>query len=125
MNFTFLQAHELCGSMPLDIESIIESIEMLDRELEEFKRQAKDGHLRAKPDETVGFFPNVGISPTERHIILPTQIDRSDWLIAPVLHRIIPKERKLTNNFHSPCCSSARQDNEKETIFPTTTIWFK
>jgi hypothetical protein len=42
--------------MPLDIESIIESIEMLDRGLEDIKRQARDGHLRAKPDETVGFF---------------------------------------------------------------------
>ena len=42
--------------MPLDIESIIESIEMLDRELQETKRQAKDGHLRAKPDETVIIF---------------------------------------------------------------------
>ncbi|CAF4070720.1 unnamed protein product [Rotaria sp. Silwood2] len=47
------RAQELCGSMPLDIESIVESIEMLDRELEEIKRQAKDGHLKAKPDETV------------------------------------------------------------------------
>ena len=90
--------------MPLDIESIIESIEMLDRELEEFKRQAKDGHLRAKPDETVGFFPNVGISPIERRILLPTEIHRSDWLIATVFHRIIPKEHKKTNNFYSPCC---------------------
>jgi hypothetical protein len=39
--------------MPLDVESIVESIEMLDRELEEIKRQAKDGHLRPKSDETV------------------------------------------------------------------------
>jgi len=49
----FFQAQELCGSMPLDVESIVESIEMLDRELEEIKRQAKDGHLRPKSDETV------------------------------------------------------------------------
>jgi hypothetical protein len=42
--------------MPLDIESIVESIEMLDRELQETKRQAKDGHLRAKPDETAIIF---------------------------------------------------------------------
>lgn len=41
--------------MPLDVESIVESIEILDRELDEIKRQAKDGHLRAKPDETVSF----------------------------------------------------------------------
>jgi hypothetical protein len=54
--FGCFQAQELCGSTPLDIESTIESIEMLDRELEEIKRQAKDGHLRAKPDETVIFF---------------------------------------------------------------------
>jgi talin len=47
------RAQELCGTMPLDIESIIESIEMLDRELEEIKRQAKDGHLKAKHDETI------------------------------------------------------------------------
>ncbi|CAF0858226.1 unnamed protein product [Rotaria sordida] len=47
------RAQELCGSMPLDIESIVESIEMLEKELEELKRQAKDGHLRAKPDETI------------------------------------------------------------------------
>ncbi|CAF4735686.1 unnamed protein product [Rotaria sp. Silwood1] len=47
------RAQELCGSMPLDIESIVESIEMLDRELEEIKRQAKEGHLKAKSDETV------------------------------------------------------------------------
>jgi len=39
--------------MPLDVESIVESIEMLDRELEEIKRQAKDGHLKPKSDETV------------------------------------------------------------------------
>ena len=47
------RAQELCGTMPLDIESIVESIEILDRELEEIRRQAKDGHLKAKPDETI------------------------------------------------------------------------
>jgi len=47
------RAQELCGSMPLDIESIVESIDMLDRELEEIKRQAKDGHLKTKHDETL------------------------------------------------------------------------
>lgn len=44
--------------MPLDVESIVESIEILDRELDEIRRQAKDGHLRAKPDETVS--PTLG-----------------------------------------------------------------
>jgi talin len=47
------RAQELCGTTPLDIESIVESIEILDRELEEIRRQAKDGHLKAKPDETI------------------------------------------------------------------------
>jgi hypothetical protein len=33
--------------------SIIESIELFDKELNDIKRQANDGYLRIKPDETV------------------------------------------------------------------------
>ncbi|CAF0901956.1 unnamed protein product [Adineta ricciae] len=47
------RAQELCGTVPLDVDSVVESIEMLDKELHEVKRQAKDGHLRAKADETI------------------------------------------------------------------------
>ena len=39
--------------MPLDIESIVEAIEMLDHELDEIRREVKDGHVKVKPDETV------------------------------------------------------------------------
>lgn len=39
--------------MPLDVDSIVESIQMLERELEDIRRQAKDGHLKSKTDETV------------------------------------------------------------------------
>jgi regulator of replication initiation timing len=39
--------------MPLDIQAIIESIEILDKELAEMKREAKEGRLKAKSDETV------------------------------------------------------------------------
>ena len=39
--------------MPLDIDSIVESIEMLDKELIDIKRQVKDGHLKSKSDEMV------------------------------------------------------------------------
>jgi hypothetical protein len=37
----------------LDIESMIESIELMDRELNDTKRQANDGYLKIKPEETV------------------------------------------------------------------------
>ena len=46
------------GRLSLVEKSIVESIEILDRELDEIKRQAKDGHLKAKVDETVS--PKVG-----------------------------------------------------------------
>lgn len=42
--------------MPIDVESVVESIQMLEKELDEARRQAKDGHLRAKPDDTVNKF---------------------------------------------------------------------
>ncbi len=46
------------NSVVLNIESIGESIELLDRELNDFKRQANDGYLKNKPDEAVSLFPN-------------------------------------------------------------------
>jgi len=41
--------------MVLDIESIDESIELFDKELNDIKRQANDGYLKIKPNETVIF----------------------------------------------------------------------
>ncbi|CAF0840452.1 unnamed protein product [Didymodactylos carnosus] len=46
------RAQELCGAA-LDVETIIESIDLLDKELIDIKKQAKDGKLRPKPEETI------------------------------------------------------------------------
>ncbi|CAF1156243.1 unnamed protein product [Adineta steineri] len=47
------RAQELSHSVLLDIESIIESIELLDRELNDIKRQANDNYLKIQPNETI------------------------------------------------------------------------
>jgi talin len=47
------RAQELNNSVVLNIESIGESIELLDRELNDLKRQASDGYLKIKSDEAV------------------------------------------------------------------------
>ncbi|CAF0836753.1 unnamed protein product, partial [Didymodactylos carnosus] len=46
------RAQELCGAV-LDVETIIESIDLLDKELIELQKQAKDGKLRPKLEETI------------------------------------------------------------------------
>lgn len=51
----FFQARELNDSMILDMQAINELIELFDKELNDMKRQANDGYLKIKPEETVEF----------------------------------------------------------------------
>ncbi|CAF2832485.1 unnamed protein product [Rotaria sp. Silwood2] len=50
------RAQELCNSIPLDIESIVETIRLLETELKDIKRQANDGNLKIKCDETIDVY---------------------------------------------------------------------
>ena len=42
--------------MVLDVESVDETIEFLEKELNEMKRQVNDGYLKMKADETVSSY---------------------------------------------------------------------
>ncbi|CAF4681847.1 unnamed protein product [Rotaria sp. Silwood1] len=50
------RAQELCNSIPLDIESIVETIRLFETELKDIKRQANDGSLKIKCDETIDIY---------------------------------------------------------------------
>ncbi|CAF3837471.1 unnamed protein product [Rotaria magnacalcarata] len=97
------RAQELCGSMPLDIESIVESIQILDRELEETKRQAKDGHLRAKPDETIDT-SSAQLCSVCKHVntiisqLLSAVTQNDEKTVESCTREILQTLRKLTNS---------------------------
>ncbi|CAF3755907.1 unnamed protein product [Rotaria sordida] len=50
------RAKELCNSISLDIESIIETIKLFEIELKDIKRQVNDGNLKIKCDETIDVY---------------------------------------------------------------------
>ncbi|CAF3470464.1 unnamed protein product [Rotaria socialis] len=97
------RAQELCGSMPLDVESIVESIQILDRELEETKRQAKDGHLRAKPDETIDT-SSAQLCSVCKHVntiisqLLSAVTQNDEKTVESCTREILQTLRKLTNS---------------------------
>lgn len=49
-NFS-LQGQELCASVPVDIETISQAIELFDRELNELQQQIQNGTFKPLPNE--------------------------------------------------------------------------
>ncbi|UJR28105.1 hypothetical protein I4U23_009360 [Adineta vaga] len=98
------RAQELCGTVPLDVESIVESIETLDRELQEIKRQAKDGHLRPKADETVNCYVSAQLCSVCKQVntiisqLLSAVTQSDEKTVETCTREILQTLRKLTNS---------------------------
>ena len=108
------RAQDLCGKMPLDIESIVESIEVLDRELEEIKRQAKDGHLKARPDETVDLSSAQLCSVCKQVNTIISQLlsavtQHDEKTVETCTREILEILRKLTNSTRGIAATSSDQ----------------
>lgn len=52
-SFFSLQGQELCASIPVDIDSIVQTIELLDRELNELQQQIQNGTFKPLNNENV------------------------------------------------------------------------